>query len=84
MKCPRCGAEMTLDSHRKIPLMMCYECGFIEGRKYEGDLTPDSNYEKLKDLNINEAAAFLAAGLLSAGMEVDENRIVKWLMEPAD
>ena len=32
MKCPRCGSEMTLDSHRKIPLNMCYECGYIEGR----------------------------------------------------
>ena len=32
MKCPRCGHEMTLDTHRKYALNMCYECGYIEGR----------------------------------------------------
>ena len=37
MKCPRCGSEMTLDSHRKIPLNMCYECGYIEGRTLEDE-----------------------------------------------
>ena len=36
MKCPRCGCEMELDSHRKIPLNMCYNCGYIEGRTTEG------------------------------------------------
>lgn len=32
MKCPRCGNEMVLDTHRKYPLNMCYECGYMEGR----------------------------------------------------
>ena len=36
-----------------------------------------------KGLNLNETAAFLSAGLLSAGMEVDAKRIVEWLMNPA-
>ena len=35
MKCPRCGSEMTLDSHRKYSAYMCYECGYIEGRYNE-------------------------------------------------
>ena len=30
MKCPRCGSEMTLDTHRKYPVNMCYECGYNE------------------------------------------------------
>ena len=36
MKCPRCGHEMTLDTHRKYALNMCYECGYIEGRLNDG------------------------------------------------
>ena len=32
MKCPRCGAEMVLDNHRKYEAWMCYECGYMEGR----------------------------------------------------
>ena len=84
MKCPRCGAEMALDSHRKIPLMMCYECGYIEGRNMEGEPSPNSNFAKLKGLNLNETAAYLSAGLKSAGMDVDVKRIVIWLMDPAN
>lgn len=75
MKCPRCGSEMTLDSHRKIPLNMCYECGYIEGRAVE-DVSGKSNYERLRLLNLNETAAFLAAGL-----GVDEEKAADWLAE---
>ncbi len=32
MKCPQCGSDLEMDFHRKIPLMMCYNCGYIEGR----------------------------------------------------
>ncbi len=35
MKCPNCGKEMVLDGHRKIDLMMCYNCGYIEGRRLD-------------------------------------------------
>ena len=49
MKCPRCGSEMVLDSHRKIPLNMCYECGFIEGRTLEDEPSAISNYVHLKN-----------------------------------
>ena len=74
MKCPRCGSEMTLDSHRKIPLQMCYECGYIEGRNADQAITGKTNFERLKALNFNEMTVFLAAGL---GLE--ERKVADWL-----
>ncbi len=82
MKCPRCGAEMTLDSHRKIPLNMCYECGYIEGRTLDAAQNLQSNFAHIRDLNLNEAAAFLSTGLKSVGYDVPESAIVEWLMNP--
>ena len=78
MKCPRCGSEMTLDSHRKIPLNMCYNCGYIEGRAVE-NVQGKSNYERIRSLNMNEAAAFLAEGL---GLE--EKKVAEWLVESSN
>ena len=78
MKCPRCGSEMTLDSHRRIPLNMCYNCGYIEGRAVE-DVRGLTNYERLKSLNINEMAAFLAENL---GLE--ESKVAEWLDDTTD
>ena len=78
MKCPRCGSEMTLDSHRKIPLNMCYNCGYIEGRAVE-NVQGKSNYERIRSLNMNEAAAFLAEGL---GLE--EKTVAEWLVESSN
>lgn len=65
MKCPRCGANMTLDSHRKIPLQMCYECGYIEGRTYDEKFSAEkeTNFKHMKKLNFNEQVAFLCNGL---------------------
>ena len=74
MKCPQCGHEMLVDSHRKIPLNMCYECGYIEGRpvvKVAGKVT---NFQHLKDLNLNELVAFV-----STGIGVDEAKLTAWL-----
>ena len=88
MKCPRCGNELILDSHRKIPLNMCYNCGYIEGRNLDEDdiMATDgiiaTNFSHLKGLNLNETAAFLLAGLKSAGVDVSEQTIVNWLMNP--
>ena len=73
MKCPRCGSEMTLDSHRRIPLNMCYNCGYIEGRAVD-DVRGKTNYERMRSLNVNEMAAFLSEGL---GLE--ENAVADWL-----
>lgn len=78
MKCPRCGNEMTLDSHRKIPLNMCYSCGYIEGRAVD-DVSRMSNFERIRTLNINEMAAFLASGL-----GVDEEKAANWLNNTTD
>ncbi len=79
MKCPQCGAEMTLDSHRKIPLMMCYECGYIEGRNIEVKKKGETNYEHLKKLNFNEMVAFL-----SRKLNMPEERFAAWLDDEAE
>ena len=74
MKCPRCGSEMELDTHRKIPLNMCYSCGYIEGRALEGPNLGDTNYAHLKGLNLKETAVFLASGL-----HLDASTVENWL-----
>ncbi len=51
MKCPRCGHEMTLDTHRKYALNMCYECGYIEGRLNDG---PGAGAKQLRSAQSNE------------------------------
>ena len=81
MKCPRCGREMTQDSHRKYDVMMCYECGYMEGRSLGEKLqTPSfTNYERLRRMSFNEAIPFLAAGL-----HLDERRLSAWLERVAD
>ncbi|MBR0160714.1 MAG: hypothetical protein IJQ02_05465 [Oscillospiraceae bacterium] len=83
MKCPRCGAEMTLDTHRKIPLNMCYDCGYIEGRSLEeSSLEQKTNFAHLKALDLRETAAFLSKGLSKYGIQVDEKKITAWLKDP--
>ena len=72
----RCGQDMTVDNHRKVPLKMCYECGYIEGRNVsstEGDVT---NFAHSRSLNINELASFLANGL-----ELDRGKVIRWLTD---
>ena len=76
MKCPRCGSEMELDVHRKIPLNMCYKCGYIEGRAMEGGELSGTNYNHLEGLTLNETAAFL-----SAGLGLPEDQVSSWLAE---
>lgn len=80
MKCPRCGSEMTVDAHRKIPLNMCYECGYIEGRNFASDeysIDRETNYSHMKSLNFNEQVAFLATGL-----GIDETELRVFLEKP--
>ena len=76
MICPRCGSEMTLDSHRKIPLQMCYECGYIEGRTYDQnfDAAKETNFKHMKKLNFNEQVAFMCQGL-----DIDEEKLKEFL-----
>ena len=73
MKCARCGSEMTLDYHRRMPVQMCYVCGYVEDRNLE-PLKGQTNYERMKGMDFNETAAFLSVGL---GMDVD--RVIDWL-----
>lgn len=79
MKCPRCGSEMTIDSHRKYAVPMCYECGFIEGRNLESiggrGLT---NFERLQKMSFNEMVAYL-----TAYSPVGEDKVSEWLMRPS-
>lgn len=76
MKCPRCGGEMTQDNHRKYPINMCYECGYIESLVDGEKKSVESNFKHLKGLNFNETVAFLREGL-----GIDENKIADWLIE---
>ena len=74
MKCPRCGHDMTIDNHRKIPLQMCYDCGYIEGRNVLVEQGAVTNFAHSKSLDINEMASFLATGL-----GIDREEVILWL-----
>ena len=79
MKCPQCGIEMTTDSHRKIPLQMCYNCGYIEGRNIGPQTKGKTNYEHMKGLNFNEMVAFL-----SESLNLPQEKVSNWLDDPAN
>lgn len=75
MKCPRCGHEMIMDSHRKYSVPMCYECGYMEGRNYGDKPAPiETNFSHLKKLNFNETVAFL-----SKGLGINAEKLSEWL-----
>lgn len=76
-KCPRCGHEMVVDGHRKMDLFMCYECGYIEGRRIDGttlNFKRVTNFEYLRGLNFNETVAYM-----SAGLGVPEEKLASWM-----
>ena len=79
MKCPQCGSDLEMDFHRKIPLMMCYNCGYIEGRNLGCKVRKETNYEHLKKLNFNEMVAFL-----SGELKLPEEKISNWLDDAAE
>lgn len=76
MKCPRCGAELLLDSHRKYDAWMCYECGYMEGRNLGEDIQAPkiTNFQRLRSMNFNEAVTFL-----SRGLGLKEEKVSAWL-----
>ena len=74
MNCPRCGNELTVDTHRGYPLQMCYNCGYIEGRNEAEESGSVTNFEHLKKLNFNELVAYM-----SAGLGVDRKALADWL-----
>ncbi|MBR1455626.1 MAG: zf-TFIIB domain-containing protein [Oscillospiraceae bacterium] len=79
MKCPRCGSEMTLDTHRKYPLEMCYNCGYMEGRNMGTDPDVTSNFAYMKALNFNETVSFL-----SKSLGLDPVKLADWLDNPCE
>ena len=78
MLCPRCGALMEVDNHRKYDMMMCYECGYMEGRNFGDHIQTRniSNFERLRSMNFNEAVSFL-----SKGCGIPEEKLAAWLGE---
>ena len=62
MKCPCCGKEMVMDGHRKIDMFMCYECGYIEGRRLNDTYVPKTAARHT--FGIKKIAAVLAAAWL--------------------
>ena len=78
MKCPRCGAEMTPDNHRKYTLNMCYECGYMEGLIDNPIKNRDNNFKRLKTMIFNETVA-----LLHNGLGIDKDKLVDWLYQDA-
>lgn len=80
MNCPRCGHELVEDNHRKIPLLMCYNCGYMEGRNMGPELKKgETNFDRLKKLSFNEMASFLSTGL---GTDLEET--ADFLDSPAE
>lgn len=81
MKCPRCGHDMIMDSHRKIPMLMCYDCGYIEGRSLDQIIISDekTKFGHMKSLSFNETVAFL-----SHGLGVSEKALEEFLNSPMD
>ena len=73
MKCPKCGSEMQVDEHHRYALQMCYNCGYIEGRMADVKKN-ETNFAHLKNLNMNEAIAFI-----SSGLNIEEHKVANWL-----
>ena len=71
---------MTLDSHRKYDVMMCYECGYMEGRNLGDNIQKSSitNYERLCKMSFNETVAFLCSRL-----GLNETKVSAWLEDNA-
>lgn len=76
MKCPRCGAELVHDEHRKYDVLMCYECGYMEGRDLGDDIQARriTNFERLRSMNFNETVSFL-----SKNFQIPEAKLSAWL-----
>ena len=79
MKCPRCGSEMQIDTHRKYNIPMCYECGYMEGRNLGEAPKGKTNFARLKAMNFNEASKFI-----SAGLKLSEEDVEEWLNTSSD
>ncbi len=79
MKCPCCGKDMFMDSHTKIDKYMCYDCGYMEGRRIPEHISAKkvTNFERIGKLNYNGVAS-----LIASGFGVDKVAIASWLEQP--
>ena len=80
MKCPKCGAEMVTDNHRRYPIQMCYYCGYMEGQNIEIDNSMKVTFVQSLPRMSNEALAEFLAQCDFKG--ADEKDIRAWLDEP--
>ncbi len=70
------AASMMACQKAPVDMLMCYDCGYIEGRNTgdTGAVKASTNYERLRGLNFNETVAFIAQGL-----GLDEERLATWM-----
>jgi len=80
MKCPKCGADMVVDNHRRYPIEMCYYCGYMEGQNIEIDNSMKITViQSFARMNCDSMAEFLSQCDFAGGTQED---IRKWLDEP--
>ena len=80
MKCPKCGADMVTDNHRRYPVEMCYYCGYMEGQNIEIDNSMKiTAIQSFGRMNCDSLALFLMQCDFKGGTQKD---IRKWLDEP--
>lgn len=65
MKCPCCGKEMVMDAHTKIDKLMCYDCGYVEGRPVPAARLGKRMYRHklVRTYSVNETMSIIAKGL---------------------
>ncbi|MCI9467768.1 MAG: hypothetical protein HFG45_00500 [Oscillospiraceae bacterium] len=80
MQCPKCGADMVVDSHRRYPIEMCYQCGYMEGQNIEIDNSMKITViQSIHKMNEDSLALFLTQCDFKGATEAE---IRKWLDLP--
>lgn len=84
-KCPKCGGDLVFDNHRRYPVEMCYQCGYMDGQKVTGQIFEIDNSEKLTvmqgiyRMGKGSLALFLTQCDFKGALESD---IREWLDQP--
>ena len=80
MKCPKCGADMVVDNHRRYPIEMCYQCGYMEGQNIEIDNSMRITViQTINRMNEDELALFLTQCDFVGSTQKE---VRKWLDQP--
>ena len=81
MKCPKCGADMVTDNYyRSYPVMMCYQCGYMEGRNLEIDNSMKITViQSIHKMNEDSLALFLSQCDFK---DASQEEIRQWLGQP--